>query len=111
MSRLDAEYSAAMEAADAIFGGKAIEVAAVQEYLQVRTRRLLPCLLQPEAVIVPEAEEVKKARRTPRVVKPPERNAADTFNANALNPPVKQAIAENAVECSVVAMPDSHLLL
>ncbi|WP_442755205.1 hypothetical protein ACNHKD_00645 [Methylocystis sp. JAN1] len=103
--RMDAEYSAALAAADALFGGKAIVAEAVQEPSNIPTSRILPCLLQPEAQLAPPAEQAKKAGRAPRAAKPPARKAA---KATAVVPPVKPAIARQAVEPpQVVVTPDT----
>lgn len=62
MSGLDANYSAAMAAADAVFGTKPVQEAALQEPPIAHARRILPCLLQAEAHLAPVAEMAEKAR-------------------------------------------------
>lgn len=102
----DAEYLAAMAAADAVFGAKPVETAAPQEPSNVPASRILPCLLQPDAQPEPPAEKARKARRAPVAVKPPGRNAV---KAEAPAPRTKRAIVEKVVEPpQVVVTPDNE---
>lgn len=91
----DAEYLAAMAAADAVFGGKAVETAAFQEPPNVPVSRILPCLLQPDEQPAPSVEKAKKAPRTPRAAKPAQRNAD---KAEGVAAPIKRAPAQKTVE-------------
>lgn len=91
MSGLDADYLAAMAAADAVFGGKAVELVALQGPANIPTSRILPCLLQDEAQLASPAEEAKKPRRAPRAVKP--------LGRKAVKPP---AIAKKVIEPSQI---------
>jgi hypothetical protein len=104
----DVSYSAAMAAADAVFGGKAVEVVALQELPNVPTRRILPCLLQPEAELASPPEAATKARRAPRAVKPLGRKAVKaTAPTSSIEP-----VAKTAVESSpILTTPDIPNLL
>lgn len=99
MSRLDANYLAAMATADAVFGKKPVEVAPLQEPPNDYIRRILPCLLQPETEAASPPEQAKKARRAPRAVKPLEQKAVED---TAIAFPLKPAVARKAVGPSPV---------
>jgi hypothetical protein len=97
-SGLDASCSEAWATADALFGGKGVEVV---EPPKPHTRRILPCLLQPEAIASTE-EETKKAQRAPRVVK-----QLGRAKATAIDHPSKAVLITKAVEPSpIVVSPD-----
>lgn len=97
MSGSDTDYLAAMAAADAVFGGKAVESVALQEPANIPTSRILPCLLQDEAQPSSAAEQTTKARRAPRTVKTSGRKADKPA---AINPPIKPSIAKKVVKPS-----------
>lgn len=96
LTELDAAYTAALEAADAIFGGKAVE-RPVMPPPPKTTGRVLPDLLQQEALASLQetpAPQKRRAPPTPKAAKPTPIKPKKSSSPPASSPPVRKHQAE-----------------
>lgn len=91
-------YSAAMAAADALFGGAAPDPVAPLAPSSVASGRILPSLLQAREQSSLETEPARKAPRASVTTKPKKTTPPEPQKAKAPAPRSKPVVAERAVE-------------
>ncbi len=100
----DESYSAAMRAADAVFGGKAVEPIPIPASSSAPTGRVLPCLLQADSAIVSRRQAPEETRRPRKATRS---SAQETRKASTPEIQVMPLVTKPSVEPSATSAFDA----